>query len=235
MTTLSLTSLFRIPQHMATFDVLSRSSCFLLSHPLSPTLHPPLVATSQHVVAPYKYRNYYQDEWVGMVEPHHVKVQAELRCESGSILKTFPLERPSHHPTRDLTLLSFAGSETEGAVMAAYGLPSAAAFSQGGEVECVGHAVVEEMVQRSNSTPSSEDTRVCVPGRIAGVIALRSEAQTFLYPLKPLVDGYCGGPVVSGGGEVVGMIEGERERELCSQSVIQSVGLLCHFATSHRF
>ena len=197
MSHLSLTSLFKIPGHMANYEVLSRASCFLLNNQI--------IATSQHVVAPYNFPNYYSADWVQHITADHVKCVAEIRDTSGQITATFPLHRCYNHASRDLSLLSFASPPPP---LSSHTLYPGPPFQQGLNVHCLGHTVTEPMVRRSDADDSDDDNRVCVPGRIASVIALQSPAQTFLYPASALVDGYCGGPVVAECGGVVGMVEG---------------------------
>jgi hypothetical protein len=191
-----------------------------------------VVATSQHVVAPYLFPRYYTDEWVTLVEPEHVKCVAELRSPKGEILKEFPLKNLMNHPTSDFSLLSFERPEdVQENGLASYLLDMEDEFEQGTEVQIVGHEVKEPAVRgfvsdsdsdggggddedhvdvQVYSPETDEDTRVAVPGTLDGVLALSNPSQKFLVPITgPLVDGYCGGPVLNKcSARVKGMIEG---------------------------
>ncbi|GMI42119.1 hypothetical protein TeGR_g6353 [Tetraparma gracilis] len=194
---------------MARHEVLSQSSCFLVKHPLTPTLLPPVVVASQHVCAPFHYPNYYGHlDWISHVRPEHVRCTAEVRNADGSVASVVPLSGPLHHPERDVTLLSLSDpgdAEALGLPVLELGeLGVGGGFVQGREVTCEGHAVQEEAKGEGEET-----SRNSIPEAVRCFMALASPKQTFIYPTAPLVDGMCGGPVIEEeGGRVLGILEG---------------------------
>lgn len=94
---------------MNQFDVLSQASALpILSN------NSVLFLTSQHVVLPWLYKNYYAADWLDFVKPQHTAYTIECR-ESGQIRHQFRLSSDSiiQHSTRDVAALSLECDDDE--------------------------------------------------------------------------------------------------------------------------
>jgi hypothetical protein len=128
--TLSISSWFCVPeQGMNQFEILSRGSAFLVqsdasrmvsvdksrSFPLGvhtkrsntsallPTYH---VVTSSHVVSPWKWPNYYPEEWLQHVNEQHTYYTLEVRDEHGVFITQAECRPVTyHHLNKDLAVL----------------------------------------------------------------------------------------------------------------------------------
>ena len=224
MTTLSLSSYFRIPSQMSKYEILSRASCFVLSSSKvgqrnvalssqrslesSPSRSPdvrPLLLTTQHVIAPQNYRNYYPDDWISYVTDEHVKCYAEQRSATGEVLQSWELGKPLHHPSLDLSVLPFKDDD-----VALPGYEISEIQDRGVSVTCVGHVLRDDSGDACGEVQDPEDdTRIAIPTNVTGSLALQTpRQQNFATTEAVLEPGMCGGPMINGSGEVVGMVEG---------------------------
>lgn len=70
--------------------------------------------TSSHVVAPWKWPKYYQEEWnwLSEVNEKHVHYTAEIRHNDGMFLQSFDVLPISyHHQHRDVAIMHFDEEE----------------------------------------------------------------------------------------------------------------------------
>ena len=80
------------------FEVLSRSSATLISYQQRS-----FVLSCLHVVYPFLYPNYYQQDWLQNIERQHVHCTLELRdASNGEVERTILLkpEKVIEHPSR---------------------------------------------------------------------------------------------------------------------------------------
>ncbi|GMI28807.1 hypothetical protein TrCOL_g2191 [Triparma columacea] len=204
--TYSLSSWFRIPSEMSSYEVLSRSSCFPITLPPSSPSTPSstVLITTQHVVAPQNYPQYYPDAWISHVQPRHIRCYAEVRNECGDILHKCELQDPLHHPTLDLTVLSIG----EGGLGKWGGVYDLCEGLRGMSVTCHGHTLVDDDGSDVDVVVG-DDSRVPLPLSVPGRLLVSTAKQNFASTDAVLTVGMCGGPIVSDiTGGVVGMVEG---------------------------
>ena len=212
---LSLTSWFRVPSQMERVELLSRASCFFVPSSADGALH---VVGSSHVVAPWRWRGYYPQEWVGALDASHVTLTAELRDEErGRVLASFDVEpEVVHHASRDACVMRLAGSPSDVMREAAHHgclcLPlnlrgkDAAPLALGEQLYFEGFEVQEDP---SEDGDDGEDTRALVPLRSEGRLSISSTQQAFAETATVLPLGMCGSPVMCvATGEAIGMVEG---------------------------
>ena len=219
---LSLTSWFRVPSQMERSELLSRASCFFVPSSADGALH---VVGSSHVVAPWRWRGYYPQEWVAALDASHVTLSAELRDEErGHVLASFDVEpEVVHHASRDACVMRLAASpsdvmrEAEKHGCAAIPLTlrgkDAAPLPHGEQLYFEGFEVQENSSEDGgggdDDEVSDEDTRALVPLRSEGRLSISSARQAFAETATVLPLGMCGSPVMCvATGEAIGMVEG---------------------------
>ena len=68
--------------------------------------------TSSHVVAPWKWPNYYPEEWLRSVNEKHTYYTVEIRHPDGMFLTSIELAPISyHHSKRDVSVLKFENED----------------------------------------------------------------------------------------------------------------------------
>lgn len=104
---LSISSWFCIPeQGMKDFEILCRGSAFLIPVRSNKFTHKFHVVTSSHVVAPFKWPNYYSADWLQAVNESHMHYTVEVRDSNGTfIIQQELLPQSYHHPEKDLAVL----------------------------------------------------------------------------------------------------------------------------------
>jgi hypothetical protein len=206
----SISSWFCIPeQGMKDMEILSRGSCFFVPRgpasgsgqdkAFSKKFH---VLTASHIVAPWRWPKFYQDEWLQHLNETHTHYTMELRYPDGTFITQTELVPSSyHHPTRDLAVLHL-DDETEAEDMfksldfTALDLVDKAP-EVGAELMFRGHNV-------AGTTTEEADNRKPIPQDVPGTLQLRSPNQTFALTDSVLTDGMCGGPVTQSVTSVLG-------------------------------
>lgn len=118
----SFTTWFVLPeQGMTDLEILIRGSAFLVKAK-SPNFERKFhLITSSHVVAPWKWKNLYKDEFLQFINQKNTLFTAELRHADGSMLTQVEcFNRAYHHPERDIAVLHI--QEEEVAVKTLLGL-----------------------------------------------------------------------------------------------------------------
>ena len=73
---LCISSWFYLPeQGMKTYELLSRSSCFLIPQITNTFKKKFHVASCAHVTHPYLYKKYYKEDWLNFINENNVKTQ----------------------------------------------------------------------------------------------------------------------------------------------------------------
>ena len=73
----SLSSWFKVPeQGMQRFEILARASAF----PVVQQDGELAFVTSAHTCCPWKFPNYYADDWLQFVDERHTRYTVEIRC-----------------------------------------------------------------------------------------------------------------------------------------------------------
>jgi len=228
----ALTCYFKVPGQMSSWDVLSRGSCFITAaqNPsLSPHSHH--IVASAHVVSPFKYPNYFSDEWLKFVDQSHCKYEITLIDESERDRTKCPtvnlINRPFHHSTRDLAVLHADNDALEklfkfGIIpLRLDAMPSKARFTSlmidGFQVieseEIVVDAGVDNFFeQEQEQEQEQEDNIIHVQQAVEGIVVSNNLPDQHLAQTAiVLTDGYCGAPVLRGDNSVdlaVGIVEG---------------------------
>mmetsp|Transcript_28560 Transcript_28560/g.37391 ORF Transcript_28560/g.37391 Transcript_28560/m.37391 type:complete len:288 (+) Transcript_28560:301-1164(+) len=232
-------SWFCIPeQGMKEYEILSRGTCFYISKRLkekekADTTYQTnrLFLTCAHIVAPWKWPNYYPEEWLQFVNESHVKYTMDFhKPEIGTTRIVF--DNVELHPTRDLAILSVDGNDeltsTLASICKTHDQPFLDPVTLMKDKEAINSKVsvmgyeVKDLESLDNSDlqdlpqlnddqingKEMEDNRLQVPFMTEGLLKCRIGSQTFVEPRHPVNDGVCGGPVVNTEGKCIGMIEG---------------------------
>ena len=194
---LSISSWFCVPEEgMKDMDILCRSSAFVL--PVQnkekfseKSFH---LVTCSHVVAPWKWPNYYPAEWLRAVNETHTYYTVELRDGDGVFnVQLDLLPRVYHHPNRDLAVLHIEDEESSIETLSALQfdglLLDESTYDKQERLFFYGHDVqgpVEE---------DGTDMRVPIPCDCEGRFEFSTPRQTFAKTARVLTDGMCGGPV----------------------------------------
>lgn len=197
---LSLSIWFCIPdQGMKDFEILCRTSAFIVKSRPNPRFqHRYHIVTSSHSVAPWRWPNYYKDQWSWLqnVNQDHTHYSLELRHSDGIFLTQSELIPVSfHHKTRDFAVMHLMNEADVVKVLTDL------------ELQILNIATEDELIQSkdllefhghdvSGATTMEEDQRVPVPVTISGSLIHRTGKQTFAKTEQILMDGMCGGPVL---------------------------------------
>ncbi|KAJ1461625.1 hypothetical protein M885DRAFT_558058 [Pelagophyceae sp. CCMP2097] len=98
---LSLTSWFKIPEQMKMHEVLARGSAFAVHRSGNDVV----VLASAHVVAPWRYRKYYNVEWIQYINPKDCRYSVETRGVRGNVLDIRDVRLLAIHGDRDVAAL----------------------------------------------------------------------------------------------------------------------------------
>ena len=198
---------------MRDMEILCRASAFLVRSKNPQFRHRYHILTASHVVAPWRFPNYYPDEWLQFVNEKHTHYTVELRHDDGVFMTQSEL-LPSavHHASRDLAVLHLENESAVKDLLSNVGFEVAdlrdAQLVTGEAVDLHGHEVV---VPSSFGTGSSSsggsgdaDARHPIPRVVSGTYELETAHQRFARTKSLLTYGMCGGPVIaragSGGG-----------------------------------
>ena len=95
---LAVSTWFRLPEYMERLEILSRGSAFRLASGG--------VVASAHVLAPWRFPNYFPEEWVKSVGPEHTRYFLERRSAAGVVEACTEASSPVCHSERDAAVLT---------------------------------------------------------------------------------------------------------------------------------
>ena len=95
---LAVSTWFRLPEYMERLEILSRGSAFRLATGG--------VVASAHVLAPWRFPNYFPEEWVKSVGPEHTRYFLERRSAAGVVEACTEASSPVCHAERDAAVLT---------------------------------------------------------------------------------------------------------------------------------
>ena len=95
---LAVSTWFRLPEYMERLEILSRGSAFRLASGG--------VVASAHVLAPWRFPNYFPEEWVKSVGPEHTRYFLERRSAAGVVEACTEASSPVCHADRDAAVLT---------------------------------------------------------------------------------------------------------------------------------
>ena len=95
---LAVSTWFRLPEYMERLEILSRGSAFRLATGG--------VVASAHVLAPWRFPNYFPEEWVKSVGPEHTRYFLERRSAAGVVEACTEASSPVCHADRDVAVLT---------------------------------------------------------------------------------------------------------------------------------
>ena len=95
---LAVSTWFRLPEYMERLEILSRGSAFRLATGG--------VVASAHVLAPWRFPNYFPEEWVKSVGPEHTRYFLERRSAAGVVEACTEACAPVCHADRDAAVLT---------------------------------------------------------------------------------------------------------------------------------
>jgi len=220
---------------MKEWEILSRGTCFYLERQKTvgvKVVKNKFFLTCSHIVAPWKWPNYYSDDWLKYVNESHVKYTLDFHKRGVGTARVVFDQGPRLHPSRDLAALTITGADelqaTLGAVCKTQGRPPlepAQLLRRGRgpgppaledlKLSVLGYEVVEpdlfqELSESCEGTEGEvcDDKRIQVPFSTAATFKQRLGPQTFLNPSIAVSDGVCGGPVLTEANECIGMVEG---------------------------
>lgn len=207
---------------MTGFEPLARASAFLIASPQQPSAHACnwRIVTSQHVTHPWRFPNYYPQEFVSHLSERDVKYTLDVRNAANGeaidgTVATVHAQHSTTLPQADMSLCSFTSEAQEAAWSArcaAVGIlpipctladAHAAKAAAAAALVCEGHFVEDCM------SPNGQDVSKLRPRTVAGRILGRSSRQVFMSTAVTLQMGMCGGPVLVGDSDVaLGVVEG---------------------------
>jgi hypothetical protein len=205
---------------MKQMEILCRGSAFLIpvkdkSNKLGKSFH---LVTCSHIVAPWKWRNYYPQDWVQAVNQSHTYYTAELRHEDGVFATQIELlPRTFHHRKRDLAILHIedeqSASEIFESLQADALTLNPGPFSESERLLFFGHEVKGPVAQ------DGTDLRKPIPRSTMGQFEFATAHQSFVKTGRLLTDGMCGGPVCS---EISSLQQGQRTADLKSMIALSN-------------
>lgn len=183
---------------MKQMEILCRGSAFLVpvkdkSNKLGKAFH---LITCSHIVAPWKWKNYYPQDWLQAVNQSHTYYTAELRHEDGVFATQIELlPRTFHHQKRDLAILHIENEESASEIFESLQADALTLnpkpFSATERFSFFGHEVKGPVAQ------DGTDLRKPIPRSTMGQFEFATAHQSFVKTGRLLTDGMCGGPVCS--------------------------------------
>jgi len=218
---------------MKDLEILCRGSAFLIPSVSKEFSHKYHVVTSSHVVAPWRWPQYYSSDWLQMINENHIHYTVEVRDDDGTFIVQKDC-RPQgyHHPSRDLALLHLeidtkpSQFHPEAGLLIETGLQPLSLYKErdgqsvppvGSSLSFHGHEMISPPFmlggeRERGKGEEEEDNRKPEPRVVSGRLGTRSKHQVFATTSTSLTDGMCGGCVLSEeretAGEVVGVVEG---------------------------
>jgi hypothetical protein len=203
-----------------------------------PVQHRPAVhvISSSHVISPWQWPNYYQQDWLKQVQLEHCSYTLDvydMDTSNGSnatpkSLAKLPLNPyPIHHPAEmDVAIMHLQGEDSALKTLQSFGVEPLylrsddKAFERDQTVYFDGFEVAEEAADNmaamesapgesgSQSTKSDDDNRVFIPFKETGSLFYASPERFLAKTDRPLPEGLCGGPALDTEGNVAGIVEG---------------------------
>jgi len=223
-----------------------------------PAAYRPLVhcVASSHVLAPWKWKNYYPQDWLSQVNEEHcsysLEVYDSLQPQKGALAKFALNPYPIHHPAgMDLAIIHLKNEEAalkhmeDLGVIRHYLRDNEAAYEHNDEVTFDGYEVAEDNVvdqmnsptppkknKKQNESSEDDDTRVFMPYTDTGNLIFASP-ERFLASTStgPLPEGLCGGPVLDSDGKVCGVVEGIVPTDHEDERIAGAASFLPNYAT----
>lgn len=202
-----------------------------------PVQHRPAVhvVSSSHVISPWQWPNYYQQDWLKEVQLEHCSYTLDVfdmdttnSDAAPKSLAKLPLNPyPIHHPSEmDVAIMHLQGEDSALKTLKSLGVEplylrgddkaferDQPVYFEGFEVaeEASDHMAVMESAPGENSSQSNksdDDTRVFNPFKETGSLFYASRERFLAKTDRPLPEGLCGGPALDTEGNVAGIVEG---------------------------
>jgi len=202
-----------------------------------PDRHRPKVhcVASSHVLAPWRWKQYYSQDWISHVKPEHCTYSLEVihpdnvATNHQNGISEFPLNPfPIHHPAGlDLAIIHLQDEDAALEQMKDLGVTimdtrdlekhnpfvGEQLFFEGFQVTDqdlseMEDGLFEEYEENEKNTREASDTRVFIPYSTTGELLFGSADRFIASTPKPLPQGLCGGPVFDSDDTVVGLVEG---------------------------
>ena len=200
-----------------------------------PTQHRPTVhvVSASHVISPWQWPNYYQQDWLKQVRLEHCSYTLDVFDTAEGAppqsLAKLPLNPyPIHHPSdMDLAIMHLQGEDSALKTLRSLGVEPLHLRSDDREFEkdqtvyFEGFEVAQEAAEPmaamdavpgkggTNKTSQTEDdTRVFIPFTESGKLFYASPERFLAKTDRPLPEGLCGGPTLDAEGNVAGVVEG---------------------------
>ena len=198
-----------------------------------PAVH---VVSSSHVISPWKWPNYYQQDWLRQVKLEHCSYTLDvfdMDTSTGAAapksLAKLPLNPyPIHHPTdnMDVAIMHLQGEDSALKTLRSLGVEplhlrsddrefekDQTVYFEGFEVaeEAAEHMAAMDVVPEEGGVKkgsNDDDTRVFVPFTESGKLFYASPERFLAKTDRPLPEGLCGGPTLDAEGNVAGVVEG---------------------------
>eukprot|EP01080_Neovahlkampfia_damariscottae_P012626 gene12626-6530_t len=200
-----ISSWFYLPeQGMKSFELLSRSSCFLiprLSSLYQKNFH---IATCAHVTHPFYYKKYYKEDFLDYITEEDVKVHLEIRnFKNGKEIMNFELEPKIHvHQKLDLSILHFKNENEFQYHQNKHNIAPVNISTQVFQPK-----VKDKMIDFIGFQLVDQELNKQKPSFTQGNINLIREDRIYSKTNEILDHGYCGGAVFEDS-KCIGMIEG---------------------------
>lgn len=192
------------------------------------------IMASSHVLSPWRWKDYYPQPWLKLVNQDHVRYSIDVYDSSEGLQKnakkslcTFGLNPyPIHHPNdMDLALIHLKSEGEALKHMQALGVEmlhltdNNTLFERNDEVIFEGFEIMEDNLEhferihddiesRKLQQNAEEDVRVFMPYKTKGNLIFASPRRFIAKTPAPLPEGLCGGPVLDDAGCVCGIVEG---------------------------
>ena len=192
-----------------------------------PRRHRPIahVIASSHVVSPWKWKQFYPQDWLTQVEQKHVTYSLDVynNTDTLPVAKFACHSQPIHHPDEsiDVAILHLKQEETALKHLHQLGIPLFQfnsrnhTYQKNDTVFFEGYQVMEDEAKQEDEekkeSHSQEDDRVFVPFTEQGNLIFASPTRFLAKTQRPLPEGLCGGPVfldTNHNNQVCGVVEG---------------------------
>jgi hypothetical protein len=181
---------------------------------------------ASHVLAPWKWGNYYTQPWLQQVKAEHCVYSLEVYDKHKPLAKFALNPYPIHHPEgRDLALIHLKQEEEALAQLQKLGVDilyrrdDETPFEKGQDIVFDGFVVTEENTTNQDDFSASnhkmnpnddddDDTRIFLPYTETGQLLFGNSDRFLASTPTPLPEGLCGGPAIDQDGKVCGVVEG---------------------------
>ena len=200
-----------------------------------PTQHRPAVhvVSASHVISPWQWPNYYQQDWLRQVQLEHCSYTLDVFDTAEGAppksLAKLPLNPyPIHHPSdMDVAIMHLQGEDSALKTLKSLGVEPLHLRSDDREFEkdqtvyFEGFEVAQEAAEpmaamdavpgksgTNTKSNTEDDTRVFLPFTESGKLFYASPERFLAKTDRPLPEGLCGGPTLDAEGNVAGVVEG---------------------------